>query len=204
MIGDSGSDLLVWERGLWQKGHRHIAGVDEAGIGPLAGPVVAAAIILPPHLHLEKVRDSKALTAAQRSRLEGILREKALAYGIGIADPDEIEKLNIYHAGLLAMRRALSCLATVPDYVLVDARIIPEIPWPQEKIIHGDALSQSIAAASILAKEYRDRLMIGYDRSYPEYGFAKHKGYPTRQHREALREHGPCPIHRISFAGVGR
>ncbi len=199
---DLASDLLSYERRIWEKGFTRIAGVDEAGVGPLAGPVVAAAVILPVQLCLPGVRDSKVLSPLQRSRLEEVLLREAVASAIGTAEVEEIREKNIYHASLQAMRRALLQLRPAPDYVLVDARTVPNVPWPQEKIIRGDSASQSIAAASILAKEYRDRLMVAYDKQYPQYGFGRHKGYPTPAHQKALREFGPSPIHRASFRSV--
>jgi len=195
-------DLLRFEHRIWEAGYVCIAGVDEAGVGPLAGPVIAAAVILPARLPLPGIQDSKTLSSRRRSELEPLIKKHALAIGIGEADVEEIKEQNIFQASLRAMQRALFQLNLPPDYVLVDARHIPDIPWPQQKIIHGDALSQSIAAASILAKEHRDRLMCDYDRQYPQYGFRKHKGYPTPAHQRALLEHGPCPIHRTSFRSL--
>jgi ribonuclease HII len=192
-------DLLAGERRLWRRGISRIAGVDEAGLGPLAGPAVAAAVILPPGLRIAGAADSKKLTAAARTRLDAEIRAQALAWGIGLATVEEIDCANIYQAGLRAMRRALENLAVPPEYVLLDARTLPDLPWPQEAFIRGDASHHCIACASILAKVHRDGIMREYDRLYPEYGFARHKGYPTPEHRRAIARLGPSPIHRRSF-----
>jgi ribonuclease HII len=197
-----GVDLLALERSYWKRGYSRIAGVDEAGLGPLAGPVIASAVILPPRLRIAGANDSKQLTPRAREFLDGEIRARALAIGIGCASVEDIERLNIYQAGLLAMRRALDQLEIVPDFVLLDARTLPRLPWPQEAHIRGDASIHCVACASIIAKVFRDRLMLEYDQAYPEYGFAGHKGYATAAHRRALAEHGPCPIHRRSFHGV--
>jgi ribonuclease HII len=195
--------LLSRERALWRRGTHRVAGVDEAGLGPLAGPVVAAAVIMPPGRGIRGVDDSKKLTAKQRTTLEAEIRAQAVAVGIGLAEVDEIERINIYQAGLLAMRRALDNLAVPPEMVLLDARRLPDLPWPQEALIRGDAQIHCVACASIVAKVFRDRLMEEYDRLYPEYGFARHKGYATAAHREAVAYRGPCPIHRRGFRGAG-
>jgi ribonuclease HII len=194
--------LLIHERRLWRQGMVHIAGVDEAGMAPLAGPVVAAAAILPKDFRHPGIDDSKVLDAETRDRLAVVIKANAIAWATGRAEVDEIDRLNIYWAGLLAMRRAVEGLSRKPDFVLVDARTIPEIPISQRGIIHGDALSLSIAAASIIAKTTRDGLMAEMDRQYPGYGLAQHKGYPTPEHLKCLRRLGPCPIHRRSFAPV--
>jgi ribonuclease HII len=196
------SESIRYERGLWNQGLLRVAGVDEVGVGPLAGPVVAAAVVLPEGCIINGVRDSKKLTPRRREELAIEIRRLALGAEIGVADISEIDRLNIYHAALLAMRRAVEALSKPPDHVLCDARTIPGIECPQQAIIRGDTLSQSIAAASIIAKVYRDALMIEYDRLYPKYGFARHKGYPTAEHRQALARYGPCPLHRTSFAGI--
>ena len=196
------SESIRYERGLWNQGLLRVAGVDEVGVGPLAGPVVAAAVVLPEGCIIDGVRDSKKLTPRRREELAIEIRRLALGAEIGVADISEIDRLNIYHAALLAMRRAVEALSKPPDHVLCDARTIPGITCPQQAIIRGDTLSQSIAAASIIAKVYRDALMIEYDRLYPKYGFARHKGYPTAEHRQALARYGPCPLHRTSFAGI--
>ncbi len=195
--------LLARERTLWRRGLRRIAGVDEAGLGPLAGPVVAAAVIMPPGCGIVGVDDSKKLTARQRAALETEIRARAVAVGIGLAGVEEIARLNIYQAGLLAMRRALDDLAEPPEMVLLDARSLPDLPWPQEALIRGDARIHCVACASIIAKVLRDRLMEQYDRLYPGYGFAQHKGYATAVHRGAVAARGPCPIHRRGFRGAG-
>ena len=191
--------LLRRERELWAEGKRHIAGIDEAGMGPLAGPVVAAAVIFPPEAGLRGVRDSKRLTPARREELAALIRRLALAHCVVEVHPAEIDNLNIYQAGLVARRRAVEGLAVCPEHILVDARRIHGLKIPQEAIIRGDAKCYAIAAASILAKTTRDALMVGYDSASPGYGFAAHKGYPTTAHRQALRRLGPSPIHRRSF-----
>jgi ribonuclease HII len=191
------------ERGLWESGLRRVAGVDEAGIGPLAGPVVAAAVVLEPGVRIRGIDDSKKLTAEERRTLLDEIRARAQGIGVGVAEVSEIDALNIYHAGLLAMRRAVLSLPVKPEFILSDARVIPEVPCPQEGVIHGDANCFSIAAASIVAKTHRDSLMEELDLAYPQYGFARHKGYSTPEHRRALLSHGPCPIHRQSFLYVG-
>ena len=197
-------NLFRLEKELWQQDFRMIAGVDEAGIGPLAGPVVAAAAILPQEFcRIEGLNDSKKISdPRRREELEIEIKKIALAWSVGQADVDEIDRLNIYHAGLLAMRRAVDGLKIRPDYLLVDARAISDCAIPQRGVIHGDALSASIAAASIIAKTARDRIMLEIDARYPEYGFAAHKGYPTPEHLEALKKFGALPIHRKSFAPV--
>jgi ribonuclease HII len=194
--------ILRFERELWAAGIARVAGVDEAGMSPLAGPVAAGAVIFPPGFRLPGVDDSKKLDAKERERLAPLIREHALAYAVAFVEPDEIDRVNIYWAGLLAMRRAIEALATAPEHVLIDGRKLYDFPIPQRRIYHGDELSLSIAAASILAKTERDARMIELDRRYPQYGFARHKGYPVRSHCEALVEHGACEIHRKSFARV--
>ncbi len=203
MEGQRLRNLLRFEVELWEQGHEHIAGVDEAGMAPLAGPVVAGAVILPKHYKLRGLDDSKKiLDEEKREALAKQIKADALCWATGRAEVEEIDTLNIYHAGLLAMRRAVQGLSATPDFVLVDARTIPECPAPQRGIIHGDALSLSIAAASILAKTTRDALMAELDKQYPGYGLADHKGYPTPRHFAALNEKGALPIHRRSFAPV--
>jgi len=194
--------LLKFETELQAQGFVHIAGVDEAGVGPLAGPVVAGAAILPAGYKLRELNDSKKLDEATRAQLAAQLKTDALAWAVAQAEVAEIDRLNIYHASLLAMRRAVEALAQTPDFVLVDARTIPGINTPQRGIIKGDSLSASIAAASILAKTTRDALLLEYEQQYPGYGFAAHKGYPTPEHFQALRERGALPIHRRSFRPV--
>lgn len=193
------------ERTLWKQGLRLIAGVDEVGRGPLAGPVVAAAVILPPRCRfawLADIRDSKLLLAPKREKLAEKIRAKALAVGVGVVPPHRIDALGIAPAGRLAMAEALAGLAIVPEYALIDAFALPEVDVPHHGITDGDALSLSIAAASIVAKVHRDHIMTMYDALYPEYGFAQNKGYSTAGHLEALARHGPCLIHRRSFAPV--
>ena len=192
-------NLLRRERELWAAGRERIAGVDEAGMGPLAGPVVAAAVIFPPGKGLCGVHDSKQLSAAQRLERNEEIRRHALAYAVVRVEVGEIDTLNIYRAGLEAMRRAVLELALEPDHVLVDARRIPGVQAPQEVVIKGDSKCHAIAAASILAKTERDALMCRYDAEFPGYDFAAHKGYATSAHREAIRKLGPSPIHRRSF-----
>jgi ribonuclease HII len=191
--------LLRRERELWADGLSRVAGVDEAGIGPLAGPVVAAAVVFPPGLGLEGVNDSKRLTPARRRSLAEGIRLGAASYCVARVDPLEIDRVNIYQAGLLAMRRAVEGLAPPPERLLVDGRRIPDLELPQERWIKGDAKCHAIAAASILAKTERDAMMEEFDARYPGYGFASHKGYATRSHRDAIRRLGPSPIHRRSF-----
>ena len=191
--------LLRREREPWAEGIRRVAGVDEAGMGPLAGPVVAAAVVFPEEVGLRGVDDSKRLTDAARERLAAEIRAGASSFAVVAVEPEEIDRLNIYQAGLEAMRRALAGLDEPAEHVLVDGRLIPGLALPQERIVRGDATCHAIAAASILAKTERDALMRGYDAAYPGYGFADHKGYPTTLHRQAIKKLGPCPIHRRSF-----
>lgn len=179
-----------------------IAGVDEAGRGPLAGPVVAAAVVLDPCFAIDGLRDSKQLSAAQRERLAGVIRECALAWSVGRADAEDIDRINILQATLLAMARAVAGLSMPPTHVLVDGTHCPRLPCSVEAVVGGDRSHASISAASILAKVTRDAEMVALDGRYPQYGFRRHKGYPTAEHRQALREHGPCPFHRRSFAPV--
>ena len=191
------------ERLLWRVGVRHVAGVDEVGMGPLAGPVVAAAVVLPVETHIDGVADSKVLTATVRELLATEIRRRALAVGIAVVEPEEIDRVNIYQAGLRALRRAVERLRPlVPGFVLVDGREIPGLAIPQSAYPKGDAFVTSIAAASIVAKCHRDALMRELDAIYPAYGFGRHMGYATRTHLTALRVHGPSPVHRRSFAPV--
>ncbi len=195
--------LLRFEIELWNEGFSFVAGVDEAGMAPLAGPVVAGAVILPRNYKLRGLNDSKKiLDPEMRLELAEQIKLDALCWSFGFAEVEEIDKINIYHAGLLAMQRAFQGLSCVPDFVLVDARRIPNCPAPQRGIIRGDALSASIAAASIIAKTTRDAHMLQLDSLYSGYGFASHKGYPTPEHCRALKELGALPIHRRSFARV--
>ena len=191
--------MLHFERVLWRAGIVNIAGVDEVGLGPLAGPVVAAAVVFPPGTEIEGIDDSKALDEDARQHLDREIRTRASGIGIGVVGVEDIDRMNIYHAGLHAMQSAVSLLPVLPQHVLVDSRTIPNLPQPQNSFDKGDGLNFSIAAASIVAKVYRDRLMTDLDASYPGYGFAYHKGYATPAHQEAIRKLGPCPIHRKSF-----
>jgi ribonuclease HII len=191
--------MLHFERLLWKAGIQHIAGVDEVGMGPLAGPVVAAAVVFPPGTEIEGVDDSKALDEETRIRLDEEIRGKASAFSIGLVEVEEIDRLNIYHAGIRAMQVALSNLPVLPQHILVDSRTVPGFTQPQNSFDKGDGINFSIASASIVAKVYRDRLMTDLDARYPGYGFASHKGYATPEHQRAIRELGPCPIHRRSF-----
>jgi len=188
-----------FERVLWKSGIQDIAGVDEAGVAPLAGPVVAAAVMFPPEVYVDGVDDSKKLDAPTRSRLAVEIRRKASGVAVGIATVQEIYQVNIYHASLLAMRRAVEGLPRAPQHVLVDARTVPGIPMPQNAFNKGDGINFTIAAASIIAKTSRDAMLEELDARYPGYGFAAHKGYPTPEHRRAFLELGPCPEHRMSF-----
>lgn len=188
------------ERLLWSAGCARVAGVDEVGMGPLAGPVVAAAVVFAEGRALSGVADSKQMTRLARERMVEKIRARALGVGLGLVEPEEIDRLNIYQAGLKAMRLAVRALPFVPDHVVVDARHIPDLEVPQTRYGHGDAFVYSIAAASIVAKVHRDALMRRFDAEYPEYGFGRHVGYATRQHLAALRRFGPSPLHRRSFA----
>ncbi|HET6410994.1 MAG TPA: ribonuclease HII [Anaeromyxobacter sp.] len=194
--------LLHYEVDLWERGLLRVAGVDEAGMAPLAGPVVAGACILPQDYRPRGIDDSKQLDRAERERLAEDIRLHAVAWATARAEVEEIDSLNIYHAGILALTRAVKALETTPEHVLVDARKLPALRIPHTAIVHGDALSLTIAAASILAKTTRDALMCELDTVHPGYGFARHKGYPTSEHFEALGRLGACPIHRRSFAPV--
>jgi ribonuclease HII len=190
-------ELAAWRRGLVR-----VVGVDEAGRGPLAGPVVAAAVILAPGRRIAGLDDSKLLAPAERERLFEVIARKALAVGVGEADPVTIDRANILVATRLAMQRALAALAVQPELVLTDFVDLAGLECPQRNLVHGDQRSASVAAASIVAKVTRDRLMDALGRQYPQYGFGQHKGYATPAHREAIWHHGPCPLHRRSFAGV--
>jgi ribonuclease HII len=195
--------LLRFEIELWAQGYSLVAGVDEAGMAPLAGPVVAGAVILPKNYKLRGLNDSKKIIDHEmREELAAQIKRDAVCWAFGFAEVEEIDRINIYHAGLLAMQRALQGLTCLPDFVLVDARKIPHCPTPQRGIIRGDALSASIAAASIIAKTTRDAHMLEMDAQYAGYGFASHKGYPTPEHCRALKQLGALPIHRRSFGRV--
>jgi ribonuclease HII len=191
-----------YERAAWRTGLAHVAGVDEAGRGPLAGPVVAAAVILDPGRRIRGLQDSKLLTAARRGALFDEILAWARAVGTAFVDPQTIDRVNILEATRLAMRQALADLSPRPDLVLIDALRLAGLPWPQRALVRGDRRSASIAAASIVAKVTRDRLMLEADLRFPEYGFGRNKGYPTPEHLAALRRHGPCPLHRRTFHGV--
>ncbi|MEI7620716.1 MAG: ribonuclease HII [Candidatus Falkowbacteria bacterium] len=199
---------LEKEQELFQEGYNLIGGVDEAGRGPLAGPVVAACVVIDKNFvisgpELELVRDSKKLSAKQRERVFAVIKEKTVAVAIGVADHRTIDEVNILQATFLAMKKAINQMAIVPDYILVYGGLrIPRLEFPQEAIKEGDAKVFCIAAASIIAKVSRDYLMDEIDKKYPEYKFAQHKGYGTKLHMEKILEHGPCPIHRRSFAPI--
>jgi ribonuclease HII len=195
-------DLWLFENKAFQKGFSRIAGIDEAGRGPLAGPVVSAAVIIPISLQIPGISDSKKLTPKKRNYLYEKIYDLAVSVGIGIVDPFEIDRINILQAALLSMAMAVENLAPQPDCLLIDGIFLISSALPQEAIPKGDALSASIAAASIVAKVTRDRLMERYHQDYPQFGFSKHKGYPTKAHKEAIRKFGCCLIHRKSFRGV--
>lgn len=192
-------DMLFFEHKYWSEGVEIIAGVDEAGRGPLAGPVVAAAVVFPKEVYLEGVDDSKKLSPHRREQLFPLIHERAVGVGIGVVSHEEIDRINIYQASILAMKKALDQLSMMPSMVLADGNSFRHETLRFENIIKGDARSFTIAAASIIAKVTRDKLMREYDRLFPGYGFAKHKGYGTRQHVEAIRRNGLCEIHRRSF-----
>lgn len=192
---------LDYEKKIWQRG-KIPAGVDEAGRGPLAGPVVAAAVVLPEDCTIQGLDDSKKLTHLRREKIFEEIKSNALSYAIGVVEPGEIDRINILQAALLAMEISVKKLITKPDYLLIDGNQKTSLLLRQETIVKGDSKSCSIAAASIIAKVTRDNIMKEYDLKYPQYNFKGHKGYPTKEHYEALREHGPCPIHRKSFRGV--
>ncbi len=187
------------ENGLYKKGYRFICGVDEAGRGPLAGPVCAAAVILPPHIDIPGLNDSKKLSDKRRRELYPVIQEKALAYGIAFADHREIDEYNILQATYLAMERAIAQLTIKPDMALIDGNRARDFGLPVKTVVHGDSLSASIAAASILAKVTRDDWILEMAKEYPQYGFDVHKGYGTKAHYEAIAEYGPCEIHRMTF-----
>lgn len=194
--------MLAEEKKLWQQGFLLLAGIDEAGRGPLAGPVVAAACILPTRFDLSGLNDSKMLTESKREKLYSQIQAQAIDYALGSAEPAEIDALNILQATKLAMKRAIEGLKVRPHYLMIDALTLPDVKLPQLPLIGGDQISATIAAASILAKVSRDRLMVELDTLYPEYLFSKNKGYGTREHLQVLRRLGPCPLHRRSFAPV--
>lgn len=189
----------TYEHNAYLRGFTAVCGIDEAGRGPLAGPVCAAAVLLPEGLVIDGLNDSKKLSEKKRELLFPVIQENALAFGIGFADEKEIDEINILQATFLAMRRAFDAMQRRCDYVLVDGNRMPPMPVPGETVVKGDAKSPSIAAASILAKVSRDRVMLEYTKQYPEYQFEKHKGYGTKAHVEALHAFGPSPIHRRTF-----
>lgn len=192
-------EWLKYENEALEKGYNSICGVDEAGRGPLAGPVCAAAVILPKGHIIDGVNDSKKLTEKKREKLFDVIIDECVSYSIAFATVEEIEELNILNATMLAMQRAVEGLDVKADYAMIDGNRLPPLNIPAECIVKGDANSMSIAAASILAKVARDRLCLKYDELYPKYGFAKHKGYGTKLHREMILKYGPCEIHRKSF-----
>lgn len=192
-------DLWRYETEAKNDGFLCICGIDEAGRGPLAGPVCAAAVILPFGLQIEGLNDSKKLTEKKREALYDVITEQAVSFGIGLADEKEIDEINILQATFLAMHRAVEQLSVKPELALIDGNRSPKLPFSERLIVRGDSLSANIAAASILAKVTRDRLMVQYAEQYPQYGFEIHKGYGTKRHYDALREYGACPIHRRSF-----
>lgn len=191
--------MLNIEKSFWSNGVELIAGVDEAGRGPLAGPVVSAAVVLRKDDYIEGVDDSKKLSSKKREILFEEIKERALTFGVGIADERYIDKHNILNATLYSMKQAVEKLEHKPEYILVDGNRLPDWDYPSRAIIKGDSLSMSIAAASIIAKVTRDRIMVEYDRSYPVYAFAKHKGYGTKYHMDVIKQKGICPIHRRTF-----
>ena len=200
--GNLTPDMLAFEKQARSSGYKMVAGVDEAGRGPLAGPVVSAAVVLPETFNVPGINDSKKLSEKKREALFPVIQTQAVAFGIGIADHEEIDRINILQASLLSMKRAVEALQRTPDFLLIDGKFTIDTTIDQRSVIKGDALSLSIAAASILAKVTRDRIMADLDAQYPQYGLKRHKGYPTKAHKEAILVHGPCPIHRKSFKGV--
>ena len=193
-----------YEAAAWRAGRARIAGLDEAGRGPLAGPVVAGAVIIAADRRIKGLADSKLLTAEQREALFAVIHERAVAVGIGIVGHETIDRINILQATKLAMAEALARLAVTPDFVITDFVALRDLPCPQKNLVDGDARCATVAAASIVAKVTRDRLMLEADQKFPEYGFARHKGYATPEHLAALDRYGPCPVHRRSFSGVWR
>lgn len=193
-------ELFRFERECWSSGMTYVAGVDEAGRGPLAGPVVAAAVIFPEEVFIPELNDSKLLSPAKRERLTQQIKSAAVCVGVGQSSPEEIDRMNILQASLLAMRRAVEDLFVTPDILLIDGtQELPAYSRPQKAIVRGDRRTASVAAASIIAKVRRDTIMRDYHRIYPQYGFDRHKGYPSPAHREAIRKYGFCDIHRRSF-----
>jgi ribonuclease HII len=199
--------MWAFEHDAQCRGYQYIAGIDEAGRGPLAGPVVSAAVILPPKFSCQGVTDSKKLSEKRRDALFPLIKTQAVAVGIGMADHREIDQINILAASLLSMKRAVQNLAAGghsfrPDFLLIDGKFTIDMDLPQQAIVRGDSRSISIAAASIIAKVTRDRYMADLHNTYPVYNFIQHKGYPTKAHKQAIIEHGPCPVHRTTFNGV--
>jgi ribonuclease HII len=186
----------------WRQGLALVAGIDEAGRGPLAGPVVAAAVVLKPGVRIAGVDDSKLLTPEEREALYGVIRARAVAVGVGMVDAPTIDRVNILEATRRAMTFALDALGLEPELVLTDFVALDGLPCPQRNLVKGDQRSATVAAASIIAKVTRDRIMAEADREYPQYGFGRHKGYATQEHLAALSMHGPCPLHRRTFSGV--
>jgi len=195
--------MFNYERQVWAMGYRIVAGLDEVGRGPLAGPVVAAAVVLPGELSLPGLDDFKRLSSKRRQELYDQIRTRAMAIGVGMVHPDGIDEANVMMATYKAMLKAVGALSVTPDYLLIDALHLPNVTQPQAPIVGGEGLSCSIAAASIVAKVTRDDYMIEVDKLYPQYGFAHHKGYGTAEHRDALEHYGPCPIHRKAY-GISR
>jgi ribonuclease HII len=193
-----------YEAQAWRTGVARVAGVDEAGRGPLAGPVVAAAVIVAPERRIRGLADSKLLTPERRDELFHVIQAGAIAVGVGVVDHVTIDRINILQATRLAMAEAIARLVVAPELVITDFVLLPALACPQRNLVDGDRRCASVAAASIVAKVTRDRIMLEADRQFPEYGFARHKGYATRDHLHALDRHGPCPLHRRSFAGVWR
>ncbi len=204
MFGELACDPLFFERSARASGYACIAGLDEAGRGPLAGPVVAAAVVLPDGLLIPGLTDSKQVAEPDRDRLFDVIQAQAVCYGIGISDERTIDDVNILQATILAMKQALQALDPQPDYLLLDALTLPHVPLPQKPLIKGDYRSHSIAAASILAKVTRDRIMTELHERYPLYNFQRHKGYGTKEHLQRIQEHGPCAAHRRTFNPVAR
>jgi ribonuclease HII len=198
----SEDELLNYEKELYKKGYKLIGGVDEAGRGPLVGPVVAACVILPINYSCPGLNDSKQLTEKKREKLYDIIMKDAISVGVGVVDNKKIDEINILEASRLAMKLAIDNMDIKPDYVLSDAMKLTNIDIPYQDIIHGDALSLSIAAGSVIAKVTRDRMMYELDKKYPEYGFAKHKGYPTKLHMENLKKYGVLDIYRFTYKPV--
>jgi len=202
LFSEDDISTLYFEQRAQQRGYQLIAGIDEAGRGPLAGPVVAAAVILSDHFDLPGLTDSKKLSEKQRDRFYPQIREQAKAVGVGVASAAEIDQINILQATLLAMKRAVARLPSAPDYLLIDGITPLPVDIPQQTLKKGDSRSLSIAAASVIAKVVRDRIMYAFARQLPDYGLAQHKGYGTKQHRQAIAEFGPVWLHRKTFAGV--